>query len=58
MTSWGWARPRSRRWCAQIPAGRRGYPSEIAQAAVFLASDEAAFTVGSELVIDGGMSNL
>ena len=43
---------------AQIPAGRRGYSSEIAQAAVFLASDEAAFTVGSELVIDGGMSNL
>jgi NAD(P)-dependent dehydrogenase (short-subunit alcohol dehydrogenase family) len=43
---------------AQIPAGRRGDPSEIAQAIVFLASDEAAFTVGSELVIDGGMSNL
>jgi NAD(P)-dependent dehydrogenase (short-subunit alcohol dehydrogenase family) len=43
---------------AQIPAGRRGDPSEIAQAIVFLASDEAAFTVGSELVIDGGMSTL
>ena len=43
---------------SQIPAGRFGKPSEIAQAVVFLASDEAAFTVGSELVIDGGMSNL
>jgi NAD(P)-dependent dehydrogenase (short-subunit alcohol dehydrogenase family) len=43
---------------AQIPAGRRGDPSEIAQAVVFLASDEAAFTVGSELIIDGGMSTL
>jgi NAD(P)-dependent dehydrogenase (short-subunit alcohol dehydrogenase family) len=43
---------------AQIPLGRRGHPEEIAQAVVFLASDEAAFTVGSELVIDGGMSNL
>jgi NAD(P)-dependent dehydrogenase (short-subunit alcohol dehydrogenase family) len=43
---------------AQIPAGRRGRPEEIAQAIVFLASDEAAFTVGSELVVDGGMSNL
>ena len=41
------------------PGGcRRGDPNEIAQAAVFLASDELAFTVGSELVIDGGMSNL
>ena len=42
----------------QVPAGRFGKPSEIAQAVVFLASDEAAFTVGSELLIDGGMSNL
>ncbi len=42
----------------QIPAGRFGSPSEIAQAIVFLASDEAAFTVGSELVNDGGMTNL
>ncbi len=43
---------------AQIPAGRRGDASEIAKAVVFLASDEAAFTVGAELVIDGGMSTL
>ena len=40
----------------QIPAGRFGLPSEIASAVVFLASDEAAFTVGAELLIDGGMS--
>jgi len=43
---------------SQIPARRLGKPSEIADAVVFLASDESAFTVGSELVIDGGMSNL
>ena len=43
---------------SQIPAGRRGEPSEIAKAVVFLASDESAFTVGSELIIDGGMSTL
>src|SRR3954447_4076366 len=43
---------------ARIPAGRRGEPGEIAKAAVFLASDEAAFAIGSELVIDGGMSTL
>ncbi len=42
----------------QIPAGRFGRPSEIAKAVVFLASDEASFTVGSELIIDGGMSTL
>jgi NAD(P)-dependent dehydrogenase (short-subunit alcohol dehydrogenase family) len=43
---------------SQIPAGRFGNAIEIAKAIVFLASDEAAFTVGSELVIDGGMSTL
>ena len=42
----------------QVPARRFGSPSEIAHAVVFLASDEAAFTVGSELLIEGGMSNL
>ena len=42
----------------QIPLGRRGSPREIADAVVFLASDESAFTVGSELIIDGGMSTL
>ncbi|CAO3436839.1 SDR family oxidoreductase [Azospirillum doebereinerae] len=43
---------------AQIPAGRFGEASEIAKAVVFLASDESSFTVGSELIIDGGMSTL
>lgn len=42
----------------QIPLGRFGDPVEIAKAAVFFASDESTYTVGSELVIDGGMSNL
>jgi NAD(P)-dependent dehydrogenase (short-subunit alcohol dehydrogenase family) len=31
---------------------------ELAKAAVFLASDESAFMVGSELLIDGGVGNL
>jgi len=43
---------------SQVPAGRFGKPSEIASAIVFLASDDSAFTVGSELLVDGGMSNL
>lgn len=41
---------------SQVPAGRFGTPTEIAKAFVFLASDESAFTVGGELLIDGGMS--
>jgi len=43
---------------SQVPAGRFGKPSEIARAVVFLASDESAFMAGSEVLIDGGMSNL
>lgn len=43
---------------SQVPAGRFGKPSEIAAAFVYLASDESAFTVGAELMIDGGMRNL
>jgi NAD(P)-dependent dehydrogenase (short-subunit alcohol dehydrogenase family) len=42
----------------KIPAGRVGNASEVAQAAVFFASDESAFAVGSELVLDGGMITL
>jgi NAD(P)-dependent dehydrogenase (short-subunit alcohol dehydrogenase family) len=42
----------------QIPVGRFGSPSEVAKTVVFFASDEAAYIVGSEIVIDGGMSNL
>jgi NAD(P)-dependent dehydrogenase (short-subunit alcohol dehydrogenase family) len=42
----------------QIPLGRFGNAVEIAKAAVYMASDESAFTVGSELVIDGGMSTI
>jgi NAD(P)-dependent dehydrogenase (short-subunit alcohol dehydrogenase family) len=43
---------------AQIPVGRFGDAKEIADAVVFLACNESAFTVGSELIIDGGMSTL
>ena len=33
---------------------RSGLPAEIAQASVFLASDQASYVCGSELVVDGG----
>ncbi len=39
---------------ARQPIGRMGRPDEIAHAALYLASDEAAFVTGSALVIDGG----
>jgi NAD(P)-dependent dehydrogenase (short-subunit alcohol dehydrogenase family) len=39
----------------QLPIKRFGKPSEVADAVVFLASDESGFTVGSELIIDGGL---
>ena len=43
---------------AQIPLGRFGQASEVASLIVHLASDESAYTVGSEFIVDGGMSNL
>lgn len=42
----------------QVPAGRFGTASEIASAVVYFASNESAFTIGSELMVEGGMSNL
>jgi 2-keto-3-deoxy-L-fuconate dehydrogenase len=41
---------------ARQPMGRLGTPEEIASIAVLLASDEATFMTGSDIVIDGGMS--
>ncbi len=42
---------------ARQPMGRLGTADEIAALAVYLASDEAAFTTGSVMIADGGMSN-
>jgi NAD(P)-dependent dehydrogenase (short-subunit alcohol dehydrogenase family) len=39
-----------------VPQGRFGEPSEVAKAILFLASDESRFTVGADILIDGGMS--
>jgi NAD(P)-dependent dehydrogenase (short-subunit alcohol dehydrogenase family) len=41
---------------ARQPLGRMGRPDEIAYAALYLASDEAAFATGSEMVVDGGLT--
>ena len=39
---------------ARQPMGRIGQPAEIAALAVYLASDESAYTTGASIVIDGG----
>lgn len=39
-----------------IPLGRLGAPSEVAELCVYLLSDESRFVTGSELVIDGGLT--
>lgn len=43
---------------APIPLGRMATPEEVAAATLFLLSDEASFTTGSELFVDGGMGQV
>ena len=40
-----------------IPAGFEGVPEDIANIAVFLASDEARYIVGQTLIVDGGTTS-
>jgi NAD(P)-dependent dehydrogenase (short-subunit alcohol dehydrogenase family) len=43
---------------SQIPMKRFGRPEEIAKTALFLASSDSSFLLGTEIVADGGMSQL
>lgn len=45
-------------WIDITPLGRQGLPSDIGKAAVFLASDDSAFILGTEILSDGGLTNI
>ncbi|MCE2391230.1 MAG: SDR family oxidoreductase [Proteobacteria bacterium] len=47
-------RERYEQWSKQVPLGRCGEPVEVANAVVFLASDEASYITGQLLLVDGG----
>jgi NAD(P)-dependent dehydrogenase (short-subunit alcohol dehydrogenase family) len=54
-TSKGSAQPETRqRMLAQVPMGREGRREEVGYAVLFLASDEASYITGTELIVDGG----
>ncbi len=42
-------------WLASIPMGHLGEPADVAQAALFLASDMSGYITGQVVVVDGGM---
>ena len=45
-------------YASVMPIGRIGQPSEIGKTAVFLASDDSSFMLGTEILVDGGMTYL
>jgi NAD(P)-dependent dehydrogenase (short-subunit alcohol dehydrogenase family) len=47
-----------RQAASHVPLGRIGRPQELSAAALFLASSESSFSTGTDLVVDGGMTQL
>jgi NAD(P)-dependent dehydrogenase (short-subunit alcohol dehydrogenase family) len=45
-------------WVDITPVGRMGTPGDIGKAAAFLASDDSVFIVGTEILSDGGLTNI
>ncbi|GAB3250839.1 SDR family oxidoreductase [Chitinimonas naiadis] len=43
---------------SQVPLGRFGTPEEVASTVLHLSASESAFIVGTEIIVDGGMSQL
>ncbi|MGX8909181.1 SDR family NAD(P)-dependent oxidoreductase [Streptomyces netropsis] len=50
------AQDKAERMSREVPAGRAGTPEEVAAAVLYLAGTEAGYTVGAELVLDGGIT--
>jgi NAD(P)-dependent dehydrogenase (short-subunit alcohol dehydrogenase family) len=44
-------------WKSNIPMGRVGTAEEISKTAIFLASDDASYLTGSNIIVDGGMTS-
>ena len=44
------------RMARDVPLGRFGRPTEVADMCVYLLSDESAFVTGAEFVLDGGLT--
>jgi 3-oxoacyl-[acyl-carrier protein] reductase len=43
-------------WCEKIPLRRGGTPEDIAEVALFLASDMSSYVSGQVIQVDGGMN--
>ncbi len=54
IARYGGLRETDQRFAQTCPLGRAGRPAEIARAALFLASDDASFVTGTDLLVDGG----
>ena len=46
--------PSVQKWLSRLPAGRAGQPEDMVAGVLYLASDQAAYTTGTTLVMDGG----
>ena len=56
LENWGDVPPDQNPLMPHIPLQRVGDPDEIARVAQFLASDDASYMTGNDVLVDGGLS--